>query len=119
MPRARQRGLREWFMKAGLAVFMNRAPVGVGIDAVNADTQDLGVGLPEAWKQSFHFGDLSSSRRCPVQRVEQQHHVPLPVELIQANLAAQVVRQGEAGCFVSNLYHYCSPEVTRNESGVG
>ena len=61
-------------------------PVVMGKTAVDAHTQNLGVTGLELALQSFESRDLLASSGCPIERIEHQHDVLLPLELIQGEL---------------------------------
>ena len=72
-------------------------PVGMRVDAVHADTQNLGVGGAEAAQERFHGRDLAASSGGPVQRVEQQHDVALAPEALQGDGATELILELEVG----------------------
>src|SRR5205085_10075872 len=57
----------------------------MGMDAIDADAQNLGVPLLEARKVALQRGELVSSASCPVKGVEGQDDV----------LAAAILREGD------------------------
>jgi hypothetical protein len=71
-------------------------PVAVTVGGIDADTQNLGVGGEEAVLERFDAGYFGASRGGEVEGVEQQHHVPFPLELIERNLSIKLILQGES-----------------------
>jgi hypothetical protein len=63
----------------------------VAKSAVDAYTQNLGVTGLEVIDYRFQTRNLSGSSRCPIERVEHQHDVLLPLELAQAELGSRQV----------------------------
>jgi hypothetical protein len=67
--------------------------------AVDADTQDLGVGGAKARQERFDAGNLLASGRSPVERVEEQQDVlPIP-EVGQRDRAAELILELEVRSF--------------------
>jgi hypothetical protein len=60
-------------------------PIVVAVAGVDADTQNLGIRGEEAVAKRFDAGNLAASRRSEVERIEQQHDMPLALELIEAD----------------------------------
>ena len=52
-------------------------PVGVAVDTVHADAEDLGVCLAEIIEPRFQRGDFLASGGGPVEGIEDEHDVPL------------------------------------------
>jgi hypothetical protein len=50
----------------------------------------------EAIEQRFQRWHLEASRRGEIQRVHEQHHVPLALEIIQRDGSTKLVGQGES-----------------------
>jgi hypothetical protein len=80
-------------------------PIHVAVDRINADTQNLGVGGEEAVLERFDAGYLGASRGCEIEGVEEQHHVPLPFELVEGDGSRELVGQAESGGVFSNCDH--------------
>ncbi len=80
-------------------------PVEVAVDAVDADTQDLGVGSPEARQERLHARDLHASGGGVVEGIEEQQHVPPPFELRERDLALELILQTEPGSLLACFDH--------------
>ena len=76
-------------------------PVGVTVDAVDADPHDLGVSGFETILQRIQRWHFEASGRCEVERVEEQEKMTLADEVGRRNRAAEVIGQSELGSFGS------------------
>ena len=82
-----------------------RRPVGVTIDAVDGDAEDLRIGLKELSSQRIQRWYLLASRGREIQGIEDQHHVTLSVELRAREAPAKVIRECEVWRFVTEFDH--------------
>jgi hypothetical protein len=80
-------------------------PVGVAVHAVDTDTQNLGVGSPEARHQSLHARDLHASGGGVVEGIEEQQDVTPPAELREGDLTLELILQGKPGSFLACSDH--------------
>jgi len=69
----------------------------VAVDAVDADTQDLGVAGAETGQQGLRLRNLLASGGRPIEGVEEQQHVPLAPEVAQLDRSPEVILKLEIG----------------------
>ncbi len=74
------------------------SPVGVAMNTVDADTQNLGVRGLEARQKSLDSRHFLASGGRPVEWVEEQQDVPPIAEVPERNLSTELVVQAEAWC---------------------
>ena len=81
-------------------------PIVMGKSAIDAHTQNLGVTGLELVLEGFESRHLLASGGCPIQGIEHQHNVLLPLELAQGELrATQMANQLKIGGLLTNLDH--------------
>ena len=81
-------------------------PIVVREPAIDAHTQNLGVTGLEVFLESFQAGNFLGSSRCPIQWIEHQHDVFLPLELVQREFGpAQMARQFEVRRLFADFNH--------------
>lgn len=78
----------------------------MGKSAIDAYTQHLGVAALELALQSFESRDLLASSGCPIQGIEHQHDIFLPLELAQGELgSSQMADQFEIRRLFADFNH--------------
>jgi len=87
----------QWNADATEAV----GPVGVTVDAVDADPDDLGVSGFETILQRIQRWNFEASGRCEVEGVEEKEKMLLADEVGRRNRAAEVIGQGKLRRFAS------------------
>lgn len=78
-------------------------PVSVCRCAVNADSEDLGVGAFEFRNISLILSQLFLSPTSESKHIKSQHHIFLALEVTQPHLVVIVVHQGEIGSRIAHL----------------
>jgi len=76
-------------------------PVGVTVDAVDADSDDLGVSGFETTLQRIQRWHFEASGRCEVEGVEEKEKMLLADEIGGRNRAAEMIGQGKLRRFAS------------------
>jgi hypothetical protein len=81
-------------------------PVGVAVASIDAYARDARIGFRlKPIDQRFQRRNFAASRRCPVERVEQQEDVvPTPV-VAEVELGPEMGLEGEVRGFGSDAYH--------------
>ncbi len=74
------------------------SPIGVAMNTVDADTQNLGVCGLEARQKSLDSRHFLTSGGRPVEWVEEQQDVPPIAEVSERNLSTELVVQAEPRC---------------------
>jgi hypothetical protein len=77
------------------------SPIGVTVDAVNADTHDLGMSALETTLQRIQRWHFEASGRCEVEGIKEKEKMLLADEVGRRNLAAEMIGQSKLGCFAS------------------
>lgn len=81
-------------------------PVVMRESAVNTYTHNLGVTGLELFLESLKTRNFAGSGGCPIQRIEHQHNVFLPLELLQCEFgSAQMARQFEVRRLFADFNH--------------
>jgi len=70
-----------------------RGPVGVRVDTVDADTQNLGVGGLKTRNRLFDRRYFLTSSGSPVDRIEQKHYMVFVAEPLAAYFASELIFQ--------------------------
>jgi len=81
-------------------------PVGVAVAAIDAYARDTRIGFRlKAIGQRFQRRNFAASRRCPVERVEEQEDVVPTAVVAKVELGSKMGLEGEVRGFGSDAYH--------------